>query len=328
MKRPTLAALAVLATMIAPAGASAATVNVDAAGGFPVVKYRAAAGEVNAVKMNASVGPSDLRMPFFEFAAQLEAGGGCVAGFPTICGQVQTSFPIEASLGDRSDVAYINTFVNDATLDAGSGSDDVLVGGYNATGDGGYGADTLTVAASSAARGNGGAGNDRVTGGLGAVAAILTGGTGRDLLVPDGSQFDTATGGSGGDRLVSFTGHDVTLTGESGTDTLVIAGGSEPRRRVLNGGSGTDLVYNHLGSATIDGGSGSDVIDVRGGDDTPADTVACGSGFDLVWADRGDNVADDCELVLHDAAPTLPPVAGAISAAQALIAHRPDPSAL
>jgi hypothetical protein len=326
MKRPILAAVA-LAALIAPAGASAATVDVDAAGGFPVVKYRAASGEVNAVRMNASVSPTDLRMPFFEFSAPLEAGGGCVAGFPTLCGQVERSFPIDAALGDKDDVAYINTFVNDATMDAGSGNDDVLVGGFDASGDAGSGSDTLTVAASNAARGNGGSGNDRVTGGLGAVAAILTGGTGRDLLVPDGSQFDTATGGSGADRLVSFGGARVTLTGESGADVLAAVDGRSGA--VLNGGSGIDTIYSHVGGATVDGGPDPDLVDVRGDDATSPDTVTCGSGFDLVWANSGDSVSDDCELVFRNsAAPTLRRVSSAIAAAQALIAHRPDPSAL
>jgi hypothetical protein len=326
MKRPILAAVA-LAALIAPASASAATVDVDAAGGFPVAKYRAASGEVNAVRMNASVSPTDLRMPFFEYSAPLEAGGGCAGGFPTLCGQVERSFPIDAALGDKDDVAYINTFVNDATMDAGSGDDDVLVGGLDASGDAGSGSDTLTVAASNAARGNGGSGNDRVTGGLGAVAAILTGGTGRDLLVPDGSQFDTATGGSGADRLVSFGGARVTLTGESGADVLAAADGRSGT--VLNGGSGIDTIYSHVGGATVDAGPAPDVIDVRGDDATSRDTVTCGSGFDLVWANSGDTMAGDCELVFRNAsAPTLRRVSSAVAAAQALIAHRPDPSAL
>jgi Ca2+-binding RTX toxin-like protein len=326
MKRPILAALA-LAAFVAPASASAATVDVDAAGGFPVVKYRAASGEVNAVRMNASVSPTDLRMPFLEYSAPLEAGGGCVAGFPTLCGQVERSFPIDASLGDRDDVAYINTFVNNAAMDAGSGDDDVLIGGFDASGEGGSGSDTLTVAASNGARGNGGSGNDRVTGGLGAVAAILTGGSGRDLLVPDGSQFDSATGGSGADRLVSFGGARVTLTGESGADVLAVAAGRSGA--VLDGGSGIDTISSHVGGAKVDAGTGTDVIDVRGDEATSPDTVICGSGFDLVWANSGDSVAGDCEVVFRNgSAPTLRRVTAAIAAGQALLAHRPDPSAV
>jgi hypothetical protein len=57
------------------------------------------------------------------------------------------------------------------------------------------------------------------------------------------------------------------------------------------------------------------------------DSVACGSGFDIAWASAEDAVAPDCELVLRRAAPSLRPVTDARAAADALLAHRPDPVA-
>jgi hypothetical protein len=327
MKRRVLAAVAVSAA-VAPASASAATIELASPHGSPVIAYTARGGEVNAPRMSGTVSGFDLRMPFFEFSAPLVTGTGCTAGSPALCGAVDRSFAVEASLGDEDDIAYLNSFISGMTLDAGSGSDDVLAGGFSASADGGTGNDTIFVAASNGATGNGGPGRDRVAGGLGAVAAILTGGSQADLLVPDGSLFDTAEGGSGNDRLVSFTGRDVTLSGQSGSDVLTVPTGRDSVRRELNGGPGSDIVVTHIGAATVDGGSGHDVIDVRGGAETAPDAVACGSGSDVVWADADDSVAGDCEKVIrHGTPPTLRKAVAAETGARDLLAHRPDPSA-
>ena len=48
--------------------------------------------------------------------------------------------------------------------------------------------------------GNGDSGRDKIFAGLGAAAAILTGGSGRDLLVPAGFAFNDAKGGTGTTR--------------------------------------------------------------------------------------------------------------------------------
>jgi hypothetical protein len=327
MKRRVLAATVVAAAAAAPASASAAKIEIT--GSTPTITYTARGGEVNALRMSGTVGGGpDLRMAFFEYSAPLFAGRGCATGFPTVCGEVSGAFPVDASLGDKNDVAYLNSFTSELQLDAGPGDDDVLAGGVNATGDGGSDDDTVIVAASGLATGNGGPGRDRVTGGLGAVAAILTGGLSGDLLVPDGSLFDRATGGPGNDRIVSYTGSDVTLSGQAGSDVLVTPTGRSSTRRVLDGGSGSDVVVTHLGAATVDGGTGSDVIDVRGGAETAPDTVTCDAGSDVVWADAGDAVAADCETVLRDGTPPVFRKAQtADAAAQALLAHRPDPAA-
>ena len=326
MKRRVLAAVAVAAA-VAPASASAARVELASPNGSPVVRYTARAGEVNAPRMSGTVSGFDLRMPFFEYSAPLFAGNGCSPGRPILCGKLDETFPLDVSLGDEDDVAFINSFTSTTTLDAGTGSDDVLSGGFSASADGDTGNDTILVAASNGATGNGGPGRDRIAGGLGAVAALLTGGQQADLVVPDGTLFDRGDGNSGNDRLVSFTGSDVALSGGSGSDVLVTPTGRPGAKIVLDGGSGSDIIVTHLGRTTVDGGSGPDVIDVRGGDETTADTVSCGSGSDIVWADDADTVAGDCDKVIRrGVAPTQRRAEAAETSALALLAHRPDPA--
>jgi Ca2+-binding RTX toxin-like protein len=321
MKRPTLAAVA-LALAAAPASASAASLEVASPTGSPVITYAAGPGEVNRLRMEGTVdGPFDLRMEFFEFGAPQTAGAGCIAGFPVICGEVDVAFPVEVSLGDERDVANVNSFTGSLRLDAGPGSDDVLAGGIEATADGGSGNDTIRMAANLRATGSGGSGNDRIAAGLGARAVILDGGSGDDLLVPGAFLSNQAGGGVGDDRLVNFTG-DVTLSGDAGSDVLV----AQASNSTLNGGSGSDIAFGKLGGITVDAGPGHDVIDVRGASDTSSDSVTCGSGLDIVWANRGDDVAADCELRLGFTTPALSKVTAAVAAAETLLAHTPDPS--
>jgi Ca2+-binding RTX toxin-like protein len=291
--------------------------------GSSVIAYEAAPGEVNALSMSGTVGPGDFRMAFSEFSAPSFAGAGCVAPTPVVCGEVDRAFPVIVALNDQDDVARVNSFTQTLTLDAGSGNDDVLAGGIDASADGGSGSDTIHLAANNLATGHGGTGRDRIAAGLGAAAARLDGGLSSDLLVPGGFLFNEAVGGSGDDRLVSFTGSEVILSGDSGSDMLVALGRGSVQ---LNGGSSTDIVSAELGGVTVSAGSDHDLIYVRGAAGTAADTVSCGTGFDAVWANRGDNVADDCELELSFNS-SLPRVARAISDAQDLLAHRPDPAA-
>jgi Ca2+-binding RTX toxin-like protein len=328
MKRPIFAAVATLAvTAAVPATASAASIALTVPGGKPTITYTGAPGEVNALEMHGTVsGGSDLRMPFNEFSAPLAIGANCSGLRPTLCGFADQAFPVSISLGDRNDVVSTNSFTQSLTLDAGSGDDDVLAGGLDATATGGSGSDAIILAANNLVTGDGGTGRDRIYGGLGAAAAILSGGNGGDLLVPDGFMFSKAEGGSGTDRLVSFGGDRVTLIGNSGADILAATGG---HNLTLDGGSGRDTIVSHVGGATVDAGSGNDLVDVRGPSDNPSDTVTCGTGFDVVWANAADTVAGDCETVIRrGTAPKQFRVTQAIDAATALRAHRPDPSAL
>jgi hypothetical protein len=320
MKRPILAALAFAAAAAAPATASAASIELNDAG---VIAYKAKSGEVNALKMNGTVGGGfDLRMAFFEYSSRLTPGPGCESRFPVICGAFDAAFPVDVSLGDRSDVADVNSFTERLALDAGSGDDDVLAGGFDATAEGGSGNDTIRVAANNGTRANGGSGRDRVTGGLGALAAILDGGSGNDLLVPDGSQFNDAKGAGGDDQLVTFKGRQITLAGGDGDDVLLVASASGASR--LDAGDDDDTIVSRAGNATVEAGAGNDVVAVLGG--TAPDTVVCGPGVDVVWLDESDTAATDCELKLRSTAPSFRKVAIAEAAAQALLAHFPDPT--
>jgi hypothetical protein len=127
---------------------------------------------------------------------------------------------------------------------------------------------------------------------------------------------------------VSFTGRDVRLSGQSGSDVLIAPTGRDSVQRLLDGGSGSDVVFTHVGDATVDAGSGNDLVEVRGGSETAPDAVTCGSGKDVVWADADDSVAGDCEKVIrHGTPPTLRRAVAAETSARTLLAHRPDPSA-
>jgi Ca2+-binding RTX toxin-like protein len=324
MKRPILTCIALTVAAL-PATASAATLEVGMSNGSPAVVYNAVPGEVNAVEMQGTVGGgADLRMPFFSYSAPLTAGPGCIAGFPVLCGDVDKSYPVAVALDDKSDIAKINSFTNVLTMDAGAGNDDVLAGGINANADGGAGNDTIRLAANNVTTGTGGTGHDSLAAGLGAAAATLDGDGGNDLLVPGGFAFNDASGGPGNDRLVSFTGGIVKLAGQTGNDILLAATGNGTIE--LSGGADDDIVHTHLGGASVSAGSGNDIVNVRGGAATAADTVTCGSGWDVVSADRTDAVASDCELRLYVTVSALPKVTAAQTAAQALLAHMPDPT--
>ena len=321
-----LAGIAVAAAaVLVPSTASAASIALTVPGGTPTITYTAAPGEVNALEMHGTVGgPLDFRMPFFEYSAPLTVGASCTDGVPVLCGFVERAFPVDVSLGDENDVASTNSFTGNLAMDAGSGNDDVLAGGIDAVADGGRGSDSILLAADGSATGGGGSGRDKIYGGLGAAAALLTGGTGRDLLVPDGFLFNRADGGSGNDNLVSFTGDAVTLSGQSGADLLIAPTGRGDI--TLDGGSGPDVAQSHVGGVTVDAGSSADLVEVRGGAETAPDTVACGSGLDVVYADADDVLASDCEVVLHRTPPTFQRAVSAEAAARALIAHRPNPA--
>jgi Ca2+-binding RTX toxin-like protein len=326
MKRPVLAAIAVTVAAV-PASASAATIEMASPNGSPTIVYTAAPGEVNALEMHGTVGgPFDFRMPFFEYSAPITVGAGCSGGQPVLCGAVDDAFPVSVTLGDGADVASTNSFTDVLSMSAGSGNDDVLAGGIDATADGGDGNDTILLAANNLVTGTGGPGRDRLYGGLGGAAARLDGESGDDLVVSDTFAFGAVQGGYGDDALVGLKGQQLTLSGEGGSDVLVAP--TSRQSVTLNGGSGDDVVFGHAGGMTVAAGWGGDRVDVRGGHDTAPDTVSCGGGRDTVWADGDDVVADDCEQVFHSAAPTLRRVVAARAAAQALVAHRPHPDQL
>jgi hypothetical protein len=306
---------ALLALALPVATASAAEVEVaPGIDGSPRVLYLAAPGERNAVSLETVFSG----LAFTEFHAPLVAGAGCVSGHPVVC----ESHPVEAHLGDRDDLASLNSQAGSATVFGDAGNDDFLAGGnglVNAYG--GSGNDTIRVSTDGQANAYGGSGDDRIGGGFSQLLDVFQGESGNDLLVTRGG--GTLDGGTGQDELVGGSSgrFAISLLGQAGDDVLL------PGRGAADGGRDNDVIVGHSGSLTVSGGPGADWIDVAGGEASPGpDTVTCGSGPDVVFYDSGDSVARDCEVRLRATAPTLPQVTAARAHADELLAHIPDPS--
>lgn len=306
-----LLSLAVVAVAGVPGVASAATVSVDSSG---TVTFQASPGEANKLNLASPFGP----FGFADTGAPLSAGPGCTAGAPVTC----PAGPIVATLGDRADIARVNSFApaGDVSVDGGTGNDDLLAGSNNgASAVGGSGDDIIVMVANGGATASGGPGSDRVAG----LSGIdkLDGDGGADLLAErPGPAPSTLSGGDGNDRLVG--GDADNLSGGNGSDILI--GGATFGGATLDGGNGIDLITSTSG-ATITAGSGADFVNAADGSGT-ADTIFCGPGYDFVWADATDRVSRDCERRLSGPAPTFPGTAAAIADAQALLAHRPNVS--
>lgn len=110
---------------------------------------------------------------------------------------------------------------------------------------------------------------------------------------------DVLLGTSGADVINALAGNDV-LRGGQGND--ILRGGlgrdriyGDAGRDLLIGGAGADYIRGGLGRDTLVGGTGRDTLDARDG--AGGDIVLCGPGRDIVFADRGDHIADDCEVV-------------------------------
>ena len=197
---------------------------------------------------------------------------------------------------------------------AGTGADELLVGGGSAdTLSGGDGADALSGGAGGDTL-SGGLGNDALEGGLGADA--LDGGDGVDTARYVGSaagvtvdlaagtgtggeaQGDTLTGienvkgsahgdglsGDGGDnQLLGYGGNDV-LDGRGGADVLIGAAGDDQ----LLGGAGEDNLSGGDGVDTLDGGDGADILLGGAGNDT----LSGGGDADQLYGDDGNDSLD------------------------------------
>ena len=99
-----------------------------------------------------------------------------------------------------------------------------------------------------------GAGNDEITGDVGANAL---------------------SGNVGNDRLIGFTGDDL-LLGGLGNDVLFGNSGAD----LINGGAGNDRLFGSFGDDELFGGIGNDVL--SGGDDADVFFFGPGSGIDTV----------------------------------------------
>jgi hypothetical protein len=164
-----------------------------------------------------------------------------------------------------------------AELTAGAGC--AAIDAHHVTCPGTFG--TVVVAA--------GGGDDVLTLQALAIAAIVSGGEGSDLI----------EGGSGDDRLDGGPGED-TIVGSAGTDEISGGGGDDMLQGGdggdrIAGGIGADIVQGQAGSADVlSGGDGRDLVEGGAGNDTlaggaGADVLVTGSGTDTAHPGPGDD---------------------------------------
>jgi Ca2+-binding RTX toxin-like protein len=138
---------------------------------------------------------------------------------------------------------------------------------------------------------------------------VLTGGTGNNVLVGDGScppgartdtycQINTIPG-DGGDTIRGGSGSNW-IYGGGGPNTLYGGTGPNyiqagPSTNVIHGGSGGDAINATVGTSTIYTGTGTNVVNTQNG---RVDHVYCSSGKDTVYADRID-VLSHCAKVIY-----------------------------
>jgi len=218
----------VVALLLAPRAASAATVSVEG----NELRFTAAAGELNKATITDTGSALDVR----DSGASLTPGPGCSATAEgAICerGAVQR---VRADLGDGEDTFDLTGSLP-ATVEGGLGDDILRPGGGNDLVNAGPGNDTA----------QGAAGVDRLHGADGADS--LDGGAGNDLL-DGGAGPDTLTAGDGGDSLTGGDGDDLleagkgvdSLDGGAGNDRLLTAEGefSGDRETQIFCGPGND----------------------------------------------------------------------------------------
>lgn len=210
---------------------------------------------------------------------------------------------------DGNDIVVVSNAIKaPATLNGGTGSDNLTGGG---------GSDTILTdpadPAGDTARGQDG--NDTITGGPG--DDLLFGGNGNDTItglagvnaLDGGAGNDVLTGGDDIDDITGGDGSDL-ITGNGGNDRLRGDGtGRKPGNDTVTGGLGDDLIAGGGGNDVLDGGVGNDKIDggigndrVIGGPDTVGptdtdddslyggagnDTVTGGWGNDLLYGEAG-----------------------------------------
>jgi len=123
------------------------------------------------------------------------------------------------------------------------------------------GADVASHAGTAVWVADGGAGDDRLTGGLG--NDIISGGSGNDRL----------TGGRGNDQILGGDGNDM-LYGGDGDD-------------VIEGGAGNDRLFGDAGADTLRGGAGDDIYYIDSPFDLVVETAAFGldaGGYDRIYS--------------------------------------------
>ena len=198
-------------------------VNVDVAGSLALIITGTECGELIVVADDVGGTASDAKAIYFgtvegEFngGADLVSEGikynapilNALFGIPTIS-------RVEVYAGDGDDIVRItDEIVQQTTLDAGPGNDNVRAGSGRAYIAGGTGHDLLIGGLADDII-YGGGGHDRIFGGAGADRAYgdagndwIAGGIGDDALLRGGEGDDRISGGAGRDRLYGDAGFD------------------------------------------------------------------------------------------------------------------------
>jgi len=223
-----------------------------------------------------------------------------VSGGPVTLANLQ-SILVDANDGNDT-ISISKSIKKPATMNGGTGSDNLVGGGGNDTidltddtigdtADGGDGNDTITSGAGSDLV-SGGKGNDTINAGDG--VNFISGGDGNDIL-SGGSDIDDITGGNGNDLINGGGGND-RLRGDDtaaktpGNDTINGGDGDD----IISGGAKNDVIDGGAGSDKIEGGSGNDTItggpEVAGLGDADADSVFGGIGNDIIKGGGGDDL--------------------------------------
>lgn len=193
-------------------------------------------------------------------------------------------------LGPGNDY-YYGGLAYGATVNGGTGDDDLQGSAGVDTLNGGEGNDTIYGAA-----GNdslvGGSGIDDITGGNG--NDNLEGNTGDDTLAGDAGD-DVLNGGDGTDDLQGGEGDDTLIGGEAAD--LMMGG---PGTDNLAGGAGNDALYGEAGVDDLSGDLGTDII--AGGDGVDE----LNGGFDLAYCDYTATEPIQVTCIYDDKPPTFP----------------------
>ncbi|NOS68309.1 MAG: calcium-binding protein, partial [Verrucomicrobia bacterium] len=139
---------------------------------------------------------------------------------------------------------------------------------------------------------NGGSGNDSIAVTGGAIPVELTGGTGNDTIIYDGTGNVVVSGNENDDVIQVRTSGTATLNGGDDNDQITFNGGGTG---TLNGDGGNDQLFGSSGSNTLNGGDGNDEIYGNGG----VDTITGGTGSDkifLTFSGLGSTVAGGSDV--------------------------------
>ncbi len=294
-------------TLALPAGAQAATLNVNAG----KLTYTGAPGKISNVTF-VETAPRIVEVTLINGNDDPITATNCTGAGPYVCLDV-TSATLDA--GDQSDRLTAGHLVDPTTFRGLTSVKATILGGD--------GNDALS----------GGSADDRLEGGPGdddldgfGANDTLSGGEGNDTLRPNFGT-DTMVGGDGVD--VAVYGKRVSpvfsldgLANDGALDELDLIGAdiegieaaaAEDGQTVTITGDGrANRLRGTGGKAVITGGEGSDFIEGGAFDDTLSsrdgspDYVVCNAGTDTVLSDTLDTVAPSCELVQSVASPGGP----------------------